>query len=53
MASASNMKAAGKTPSNPIAKRTLGKTGEQLSIIGFGGIVVMDEQPDCSGQHRG
>jgi aryl-alcohol dehydrogenase-like predicted oxidoreductase len=32
------------TPSNPIAKRTLGKTGEQLSIIGFGGIVVMDEE---------
>jgi len=25
----------------PIAKRPLGKTGEQLSIIGFGGIVVM------------
>ena len=23
----------------------LGKTGEQLSIIGFGGIVVMDEDP--------
>lgn len=42
IASACNMKAATKTPSNPIAKRTLGKTGEQLSIIGFGGIVVMD-----------
>ena len=27
----------------PIARRTLGKTGEQLSIIGFGGIVVMNE----------
>ena len=24
-------------------KRILGKTGEQLSIIGFGGVVVMDE----------
>jgi aryl-alcohol dehydrogenase-like predicted oxidoreductase len=33
-----------KTPTNPIARRTLGKTGEQLSIIGFGGIVVMDEE---------
>lgn len=32
-----------KTPSHPIARRTLGKTGEQLSIIGFGGIVVMNE----------
>ena len=33
-----------KAPTNPIARRTLGKTGEQLSIIGFGGIVVMDEE---------
>jgi aryl-alcohol dehydrogenase-like predicted oxidoreductase len=41
-ASAAVAKAA--TPTNPIAKRTLGKTGEQLSIIGFGGIVVMDEE---------
>ena len=32
-----------KTPSSPIPKRTLGRTGEQLSIIAFGGIVVMDE----------
>jgi aryl-alcohol dehydrogenase-like predicted oxidoreductase len=32
------------TASNPIAKRTLGKTGEQLSILGFGGIVVMNEE---------
>jgi aryl-alcohol dehydrogenase-like predicted oxidoreductase len=31
----------GKTPTDPIAKRPLGKTGEQLSILGFGGIVVM------------
>jgi len=48
VASASKMKAAGTTPSNPIAKRTLGKTGERLSIIGFGGIVVMDEQPNAA-----
>ena len=40
--------AAAKTPANPIAKRTLGKTGEKLSMIGFGGIVVMDESPDAS-----
>ena len=45
VASARNMNAAGKTPSNPIAKRTLGKTGERLSMIGFGGIVVMNEDP--------
>ena len=31
------------TPSQPIARRALGKTGEHLSIIGFGGIVVMNE----------
>jgi len=40
--------AAAKTPAAPIAKRTLGKTGEKLSMIGFGGIVVMDESPDAS-----
>jgi aryl-alcohol dehydrogenase-like predicted oxidoreductase len=28
-----------------IPKRQLGKTGEQLSIIGFAGIVVMDNSP--------
>jgi aryl-alcohol dehydrogenase-like predicted oxidoreductase len=32
------------TPTGAIARRTLGKTGEQLSIIGFGGIVVMNEE---------
>jgi aryl-alcohol dehydrogenase-like predicted oxidoreductase len=36
--------ASASTPANPIARRTLGKTGEQLSIIGFGGIVVMNEE---------
>ncbi len=30
------------TPGQPIARRPLGKTGEHLSIIGFGGIVVMN-----------
>src|SRR5258708_31643126 len=44
VASTSQLHASGKTPSNPIAHRTLGKTGEKLSIIGFGGIVVMDEE---------
>jgi len=42
--STSQLKASPKSPSNPIARRTLGKTGEQLSIIGFGGIVVMNEE---------
>ena len=42
--STSQPKASPKSPSNPIARRTLGKTGEQLSIIGFGGIVVMNEE---------
>ena len=32
------------TPSGKIARRPLGKTGEHLSIIGFGGIVVMNEE---------
>jgi aryl-alcohol dehydrogenase-like predicted oxidoreductase len=44
VASASRMNATQKTPANPIARRTLGKTGENLSIIGFGGIVVMNEE---------
>ena len=43
VASASQLNASGTTPSSPIAKRTLGKTGEKLSMIGFGGIVVMNE----------
>src|SRR5579863_7190617 len=33
-----------KTPAQAIARRPLGKTGEQLSIIGFAGIVVMSEE---------
>lgn len=44
VASSAKLQASAKTPSNPIAKRALGKTGEKLSIIGFGGIVVMDEE---------
>jgi hypothetical protein len=32
------------TPTRVIPRRTLGKTGEKLSIIGFGGIVVMNER---------
>jgi len=43
VASASQMTASPTTPTDPIARRTLGKTGEKLSILGFGGIVVRDE----------
>ena len=44
VASTSQMKASTGTALNPIQKRALGKTGEHLSIIGFGGIVVMNEE---------
>jgi aryl-alcohol dehydrogenase-like predicted oxidoreductase len=37
-----------KAPARPIARRPLGKTGEQLSIIGFGGIVVMNEEANAA-----
>ena len=43
-ACASQANASTATPTSPIARRTLGKTGERLSIIGFGGIVVMNEE---------
>ena len=33
-----------------IEKRTLGRTGEKLSMIGFGGIVVMDATPEQASQ---
>ncbi|MHB0875335.1 MAG: aldo/keto reductase [Anaerolineae bacterium] len=29
-------------------KRLLGRTGERLSVVGFGGIVVMDEEPESA-----
>jgi aryl-alcohol dehydrogenase-like predicted oxidoreductase len=48
VASSAKLHAAAKTPSNPIQRRTLGKTGEKLSIIGFGGIVVMNEEPGAA-----
>jgi aryl-alcohol dehydrogenase-like predicted oxidoreductase len=40
--------AADAKPTQPIARRVLGKTGEHLSIIGFGGIVVMNEEPTAA-----
>jgi aryl-alcohol dehydrogenase-like predicted oxidoreductase len=33
------------SPEGKMEKRSLGKTGEMLSVIGFGGIVVMDANP--------
>ena len=48
VACTSQTKVSASTPANPIARRTLGKTGEQLSIIGFGGIVVMNEEPGAA-----
>ena len=43
VASTSQLRSSAKTSSNSIPRRTLGKTSEKLSIIGFGGIVVMNE----------
>src|SRR6201996_603258 len=42
-AAAATTKLSAATPTSPIARRPLGKTGEHLSMIGFGGIVVMNE----------
>lgn len=41
LAAASELFSAVSSPEKPIARRPLGTTGENLSIIGFGGIVVM------------
>ncbi len=43
VASTAPLSGAATTPTQPIARRALGRTGEHLSIIGFGGIVVMNE----------
>lgn len=34
------------SPTGKLEKRSLGKTGEMLSIIGFGGIIVKDATPE-------
>ena len=47
-AAAASARLASATPTQPIARRPLGKTGEHLSMIGFGGIVVMDEDPNSA-----
>jgi predicted aldo/keto reductase-like oxidoreductase len=45
-----NLKSIIRDASGPIEKRSLGKTGEKLSILGFGGIVVMDATPEQSSE---
>ena len=35
---------------NPVPKRTLGKTGEKLSIIGFGGIMLNDNPQEYANE---
>ena len=42
--------AAGQTPTGPLERRTYGRTQEQLSIIGFGGILVMNATPQESAE---
>jgi predicted aldo/keto reductase-like oxidoreductase len=39
-----------KSSPGKIEKRSLGRTGEMLSMIGFGGIIVMDASPEESSQ---
>ena len=36
------------TPPGKMERRILGKTGERLSMLGFGGIVVMNETPETA-----
>ncbi len=47
-AAASTKFASAASPDKQIARRPLGKTGESLSLIGFGGIVVMNEDAGAS-----
>jgi len=41
---------AGCKPAEGMARRALGQTGERLSIVGFGGIVVKDETTESAAQ---
>jgi predicted aldo/keto reductase-like oxidoreductase len=45
VATTSRLNATVPAPSAPIARRALGQTGEQLSMIGFGGIMLMNGDP--------
>ena len=48
VATTSRLNASGSKPTAPIARRALGQTGEQLSIIAFGGILVKDVEPGAA-----
>jgi aryl-alcohol dehydrogenase-like predicted oxidoreductase len=48
VATTSRLNASTPKHSAPIARRPLGQTGEQLSIIAFGGILVMDREPSAA-----
>ena len=49
VATAGKLNATDSKPTAPIAHRALGQTGEQLSIIAFGGILLMDQEPGAAG----
>ena len=44
VAGSGSLQAVAAAPTRSIPRRKLGRTGEELSIIGFGGIVVMNEE---------
>ena len=41
----------GRLPKGPVPRRQYGRTGEQLSIVGFGGMVVKDVRPKEASQY--
>jgi predicted aldo/keto reductase-like oxidoreductase len=41
----------GKTPTQPVPKRAYGRARDRISLIGFGGIVVMDVTPEEAARH--
>jgi len=43
--------AGGRLPEEPIPRRQYGRTGEELSIVGLGGMVVKDVRPEEASQY--
>jgi len=41
----------GKTPTQPVPRRAYGRAKDQISVIGFGGIVVKDVTPEDAARH--
>ena len=41
----------GKTPTQPVPKRPYGRAKDQISVIGFGGIVVMNVTPEDAARY--